>query len=107
MKTIDLPKDNPDRYMTVYQGLMSSENGFTKPEIRMMDKVLKKVETVGKVRADGLYEIYNGGSIELEDAEFDFLVAQLDRCRWTPNFARRTLATYDYLEGVAKGNGAK
>lgn len=111
MKVLKFLPEHTIRYALLYEGLVSGP-AYAGAQRRVMAKVLGKFEQIGHLNPEPknpsdayLYSLNDeGGTVRLEDIEFDLVYKTLDEVRWVPIHIRRAEEMMLWLDEV-KANG--
>lgn len=103
MKKLEFTPFNKDLYEMMYEGLLVTplvlENRALK---RLMDRVLDKVESIGKRKPKPEELLFtldgDGGVVEFEDAEYDLVKKAIEAVPWKPIAVRRGNKLDDFIE---------
>ena len=93
-------------YEMIYDG-MHGAGGYSGPaEIRLLDRLLNKLETVGEPSREiaPTYRGYSlktgGGIVALEDTEYNLMKNKIDTVQWVALNRARVVKMYDFIEGA-------
>lgn len=115
MKTLIF--DTNEKYEFVYQAMSLCETGYKGIQLRHVNKIFDKLESIGKVKENGNgYKLdfefadnstewqagteFTYPSIDLEEPEFDLLLTTFDTIPWTPAGARLAYKVHEWLHGL-------
>lgn len=80
-------------------------------QIRLVGKILDKMETVGVTRGEGEKQYWElapgGGELWLDDAQFKELSARMNAAKWPPDAARFVAKTFDLLAAAREEDPTK
>lgn len=100
--------ESVNRYQMLYDGLTNTPRGFNAPsEGRVFAAILDKFENIGmpKTLPNGLATyVFNGvgGTVELNDAEYNLAKAALDEVKWLAPSVRKAIAVLDWFAGAGE-----
>lgn len=108
MRTLTFDKGvHEQEYRFLYDALVTKEGGFGTAELRRLNKVLDKLEPIGKSteRTGGknpvvTYELGEGGTVLLEDSEYEFLKKITDNTPWVGLHSRKVANLLDMIENA-------
>lgn len=107
MRYLTFEKDaNTDEYEVIYDGIGFSGRGGTDPELRVLNKVLDKLEVIGKLterNGKKTYSLARSGTVELEDLEFSLLDEVLSSVRWATGASRVVTRVIDWFRSSPNG----
>lgn len=107
MRTLDFAPDNKQHFEIIYDGIIGSARGFDgKNEARVIGRVLDKLEGIGETTQRGGMTTYrlreSGGTVELEDAEFELMYDAISHVKWSARFARQVAQTFEWLDASSR-----
>lgn len=97
-------KLDPELYSIFYSNILNAGQGFDKKEIRVIDKLLTKVESLGNVDGNGGYSLdtkEEGTILEVEDAEYAIMDRINNGIKFNPRFARLTVKYLDWFDNAS------
>lgn len=97
MRIIDFSAEQYDLLLTA---LHVTQKQLTIPEMRVHGRILDKLEAAGIADAQtvfGYKSVLGGGTVGLENAEFDLLKDCYEKTPWAPKSSRAVSALYDIL----------
>lgn len=96
-------------YKLLYDALVTKEQGYTPAELRKLNKVLDKLEPLGKPieRSAGknpvtTYELAQSGVVTLEDAEYEFVNKVMEGTNWVGLHSRKVASLLDMFEQASR-----
>ena len=96
--------EDPMVYRALYDGILNTPRGFKGSETRVVEKLLDKIEAIGKqAEVNGIpsYEMNGGGVLELTPMESKLAYEALDAVPWSGRFVRIANKIKDLLRGDA------
>lgn len=91
-------------YATLYGALLNNNKGFDRVEIRIVDKILTKLEAIGTQTGEGVKTDYklreDGGVVELTDVEYKLTKECLDSLKWLGSYARNAIKLLDWFDNA-------
>lgn len=108
MKKLEFTQFNKEMFEMMYEGLLVTPLQLdTKALKRAMDKVLDKIEAIGKRKAkpeELLYTLKDETAIlELEDVEYDLVKKAIEMVPWRPMAVRKGNKLEDFIEEATGG----
>lgn len=106
VRVLEFKPDMKDIYNMVVQALISTEKPIKGYAVRELGKIQDKIESLGerpegKDLPVGFYQLKpEGGIVELEEAQFDFLKDVVTQVTWIPSAARKASLLYDFIDAV-------
>jgi hypothetical protein len=87
----------------LYDSATNTPHGFSKPETRVFGRVLTKLESVGvaserNTRVKSFDLLPDGGTVALENSEFEILITALNEVAWQARYTRKADSLYTFLE---------
>jgi hypothetical protein len=96
-------EQSKDNYSILYQGLIATFRPVTTPETRVINRILDKLEVLGKPEMEGngaIIALSKSGTVEFEDVEYNLFNECLQMVKWSTKSSRKVERAVDWF-GVA------
>jgi len=102
MRVLEFKPEDKEHYLYLYIGCIAATKNLSRPERRVHEKILNKLEAIGisPTNPNKPYTmVAEGGTVILEDAEFNLAKELSIECmQWPPGDSRKVNALEDWLD---------
>lgn len=97
-----------ENYAIIYEALCATDYPFVGGQVRTVSRLFTKLESVGKPKANHLFELNSDHPIvELEEPEFELLLAAFNNVKWNALGARKAAGAYEFLISASQRTGGE
>lgn len=88
-------------YSIIRGNLLNASDGYSRVEVRMVNKILDKIEALGTLQDGGEYLVNAESTLALEDAEYRFIDKINEGVKFHPRHVREAVKYLDWFSNAS------